>query len=172
MKSPGGNEIAFAQTSSRQNDVEEGSVSGHHPVMARGLCNLKKNPVKDRSIPARLAYGGGPWNVEQSREMIIVALTGSRRHHAHCPRLLYLDPVDEKGRPMMRTGRHPLPDNDVLRHLPLRGGRTRSATQAPSPRSRCRVFFHTFTLRARCFPVSGPDLFLRTFRQHMPVCFP
>jgi hypothetical protein len=78
----------------------------------------KQPPARSRkdSIRCRLGYVGGPWTIEQTREMILAALdelaaTGIR-HIARAN--LYLNPVDEKGRPVTRLDRYrPLPDIDV-----------------------------------------------------------
>jgi hypothetical protein len=84
--------------------------------MAHRKTRTAKTTRQRDSIRCRLGYVGGPWTIEQTREMILAALddlaaTGIR-HIARAN--LYLNPVDEKGRPVTRLDRYrPLPDIDV-----------------------------------------------------------
>jgi hypothetical protein len=62
-----------------------------------------------------MGYGGGPWTIEQFRDMVIEALHQTASTGiTHIARAnLYLNPVDEKGRVVDRIGRQPLPDLDI-----------------------------------------------------------
>ena len=75
---------------------------------------VKKAPQHD-SIRAKLGYTGGPWTIEQMREMVIAALDElAATGISHIARAnLYVNPVDEKGRIVTHIGRQPLPDIDV-----------------------------------------------------------
>ena len=89
--------------------------TGHDHEMTRSRS--KKPPAKSQrdSIRAKLGYTGGPWTLQQVREMVLAALDElAATGISHIARAnLYVNPVDEKGRTVTRIGRHPLPDIDV-----------------------------------------------------------
>ncbi len=95
--------------------MDASPITGHHHGMAPRKRSSKKSPPK-QSVRCMLGYVGGPWTIEQTREMILEALdqlgaTGIK-HIARAN--LYLNPVDERGRPLTRLDRHhPLPEIDV-----------------------------------------------------------
>ena len=90
-------------------------TTGHYQDMARRKTrSTKKEPPRD-SIRVKLGYGGGPWTIEQFRDMVIEALHQTAATGiTHIARAnLYINPVDEKGHIVNRVGRTPLPDLDI-----------------------------------------------------------
>jgi hypothetical protein len=94
------------------NAIDTCFETGHIQRMTR--ARHKKKLQKD-SIRCKLGYAGGPWTIEQAREMVIAALDElASVGITHITRAnLYLNPVDEKGRTVTRIGRYPLPEIEV-----------------------------------------------------------
>ena len=87
-----------------------------NPAHDRRMAGRKRTAKKDRdSIRVKIGYGGGPWTIEQFRDMMIEALHQTAATGiTHIARAnLYYNPVDAKGNTVNRIGRALLPDFDV-----------------------------------------------------------